>query len=181
LLFSNLTESTFPANLYFISGFFPSFLLLFLIPPLGADYTSNFVGDFMCDLLNIADAICCICDLVSDKNSFLSFLAPNRRCDLVCDSVSLLQLRRNRACTKLHAQNCTQNRTLNHMLRVIGNNSVSDTKSQMQQIASAICSKSHMKLHTCNQPLSWFATKNYGENAALPTRHQVRLYTFLSL
>jgi hypothetical protein len=41
--------------------------------------------------------------------------------DLVCDSVSVLQLRRNRACTKSHAPN----RTPNRMLRVIGSNSVS--------------------------------------------------------
>jgi hypothetical protein len=32
---------------------------------LGAGYTSDFVCDFMSDLLQIADAICCICDLVS--------------------------------------------------------------------------------------------------------------------
>jgi hypothetical protein len=40
---------------------------------LGAGYTCDFVCDFMCDLLHIADAIWCICDLVSDKNHFLSF------------------------------------------------------------------------------------------------------------
>jgi hypothetical protein len=35
-----------------------------------------------------------------------------------------------------------------------------DTKSQIQQIASAICSKSHMKSHTCTKTLkgSWFKT-----------------------
>jgi hypothetical protein len=48
----------------------------------------------------------------------------------------------------VHAPNRTANRTQNWMLCVIGNNSVSDTKSQMQQIADAICSKSHMKSHT---------------------------------
>jgi hypothetical protein len=41
------------------------------------------------------------------------------------------------------------------MVRVNGSNSVSDTKSQMQQIASTIYSKSHMKSHTCNQPLTF--------------------------
>jgi hypothetical protein len=50
------------------------------------------VRDFVSDLLQIADAICCICDLLSDKNHFLSFFAPNRRCDLVCDSVSRTKL-----------------------------------------------------------------------------------------
>jgi hypothetical protein len=54
----------------------------------GADYTINLVRDFISDLLPIADAICCICDLLPNKNHFLSFFAPNRGCDLVCDSVS---------------------------------------------------------------------------------------------
>jgi hypothetical protein len=59
------------------------------------------------------------------------------------------------SCSEIvHAPNRTANRTQNIMLRVIGSNSVSDTKLQMQQITSAICSKSHMKSHTCNQPLS---------------------------
>jgi hypothetical protein len=51
----------------------------------GADYTSDLVRD----LLHIADAIRCICDLVSDKNPFLYFFATNCRRDLVCDSVSV--------------------------------------------------------------------------------------------
>jgi hypothetical protein len=48
-----------------------------------------------CDLLQIAYAICCICDLVSDKNHFLSFFlhqiadAIKCICDLVCDSASV--------------------------------------------------------------------------------------------
>jgi hypothetical protein len=40
---------------------------------IGADYTSDFFFDFMSDLLHIAGAIWCICDLLSDKNHFLSF------------------------------------------------------------------------------------------------------------
>jgi hypothetical protein len=70
--------------------------------PLGADYTSYFMCDFMCDLLQIADAIRCICDLVSEMDllPFTSSMryriaiccamwcatwnrTPNRICDLV--------------------------------------------------------------------------------------------------
>jgi hypothetical protein len=115
-----------------------NYICVISFDPLGADYTRYFMCDFMCDLLHIADAIWGICDLVSDKNPSLSFFAPNRRRDLVCDSVSVLQLRRNRACTKLHEPNRTPNRTPNCMLRVIGSNSVSDNKSQMQHIAHEI-------------------------------------------
>jgi hypothetical protein len=117
---------------------FYNYICVISFDPLGADYTRYFMCDFMCDLLHIADAIWGICDLVSDKNPSLSFFAPNRRRDLVCDSVSVLQLRRNRACTKLHEPNRTPNRTRNCMLRVIGSNSVSDNKSQMQHIAHEI-------------------------------------------
>jgi hypothetical protein len=52
----------------------------------------------------------------------------------------------------LRTPNRTANHTANCMVRVNGSNSVSDTKSQMQQIASAIYSKSQMKSHTCSQP-----------------------------
>jgi hypothetical protein len=59
---------------------------------LGADYTSDFVCDFMCDLLHIADAICGICDLVSDKNHVLSFArAANRTPNRMCNTKSHLR------------------------------------------------------------------------------------------
>jgi hypothetical protein len=59
---------------------------------LGADYTSDFVCDFMCNLLHIADAICCICDLVSDKNHVRSFArAANRTPNHMCDTNSHLR------------------------------------------------------------------------------------------
>jgi hypothetical protein len=153
------------------------------------------VCDFMCDLLHIADAICCICDLVSDKNHVLSFAraanrtpnrmcdtkshlrhqiastTPNRICDLACDFVSMrfgvcgsfavaqldLEITHQIAqqiATQYRTANRTANCTANRMVCVNGSNFVSDTKSQMQQITSAIYSKSHMKSHTCNQPLS---------------------------
>jgi hypothetical protein len=41
------------------------------IKVLGADYTSDFVCNFMCDLVQITDAIWCICDLVSDTELLL--------------------------------------------------------------------------------------------------------------
>jgi hypothetical protein len=99
----------------------------------------------MSDLLHIAGAIWCICDLLSDKNHFLTFLS-----------------------TKSHqiAQQIAPNRTANCMVRVNGSNSVSYTKSQMQQIASAIYSKSDMKWHACNQPLN-------GSNSVSDTKSQI--------
>jgi hypothetical protein len=57
---------------------------------LGAGYTSNFVCDFMSDLLQMADAICCICDLVS-HTELLPFTHSMRYgvaiwcCNLLCD------------------------------------------------------------------------------------------------
>jgi hypothetical protein len=94
---------------------------------------------------------------VFDKNHFLSCLAPNRRRDLVCDLVFVLQLRRNCACTKSHAPNRD---AILHAVRVNGSNSVSDTKSQIHQIASVICSKSHALNRSCNQPLSGRTVKS---------------------
>jgi hypothetical protein len=102
----------------------------------------------MSDLLYIAGAIWCICDLLSDKNQFLTFFCTKSQMWFgVRFRVRCLTL-------PLRAPNSTANRTANRMVRVNGSNSVSDTKLQMQQIASAIYSKSHMKSHTCNQPLS---------------------------
>jgi hypothetical protein len=105
------------------------------------------VCDFRSDLLHIAGAIWCICDLLSDKNYFLTFF---------CTKLQMrfgVRFRVRCRALPLHAPNRTAKRTANRMVRVNGSNSVSDTKLQMQQISSAIYSKSNMKLHTCNQPL----------------------------
>jgi hypothetical protein len=92
------------------------------------------------------------CDLVymrfavrkeSLSNFFLHQIADAIWCAILCP----LPL-------PFRAPNRTANRTANRRVCVNGSNSVSDTKLQMQQIASAIYSKSHMKSHTCNQPLS---------------------------
>jgi hypothetical protein len=68
--------------------YFPSLRALCCV--LGAGYTSDFVCDFMSDLLQIADAIWCICDVVSHTE-----LLPFTRsmlfgvaiwcCDLLCE------------------------------------------------------------------------------------------------
>jgi hypothetical protein len=76
---------------------------------------------------------------------------PNRIYDLACDLVSSLNLFQLEL--EIAQQIAQQITTRYRMLCVNGSNSVSDTKSQMQQIASAIYSKLHMKSHTCNQPL----------------------------
>jgi hypothetical protein len=94
-----------------------------------------------CDLLQIADAIWCICDLVSDKNHLLSFFCTKSQmrfsvsaiwCGIWCPHSKLQHYIATPYC----------------MLRVNGSNSVCDTKSQIHQIVSAICSKSDMKSHT---------------------------------
>jgi hypothetical protein len=80
--------------------------------------------------------------------TFYLFFAPNRRCNLVYASVSVLQLPK-----IVHTPNrMHQIATRYRMLRVNGSNSVCDTKSQIHQIASAICSKSHALNRSCNQP-----------------------------
>jgi hypothetical protein len=103
----------------------------------------------------ISCPIFCICDLVFDKNHVLSIApaairTPNCMCDtksyvwhqiaaatpnwiydLACDLVSSLEL-------EIAHQIAQQIVTRYRMLRVNGSNSMSDTKSQTQQIASAI-------------------------------------------
>jgi hypothetical protein len=134
----------------------------------GAGYTSDFVCDFMCDLH--ANRRCHFLYLrlcVRQEPLSISFFAPNCRCDLMCDFVSAASTVRtlNRICD-LYA-----NRTWNRTVHVNGHDSVSDRelhlpsnrtrncscnqplRGDLQQIASAIYSKSHMKSHTCNQPL----------------------------
>jgi hypothetical protein len=105
-----------------------------------------------CDLLQIAYAIWCICDLVSDFTSYL-FFAPNCRCDLVYLQfgvrfrvrVCLSQLE---IAQQIAQQIAPQIATPYRMLRVNSSNSECDSKSQIQQIASAISSKSDIKSHT---------------------------------
>jgi hypothetical protein len=99
-----------------------------------------------CDLLQIAYAIWCICDLVSDKNHFLSFFCPKlqmRFC--VCTkshmrySVSAIWCAipctfTTRYCAPNRTANRTANRnTISQHHIVNGSNSVGDTKSQIQQ------------------------------------------------
>jgi hypothetical protein len=95
----------------------------------------------MSDLLHIAGAILCICDLLSDKNHFLTFLHTKSQMRFA------VRFRVRCRALPLRAPNRTANSTANRMVRANGSNSVSDTKSQMQQIASAIYSKSDMKSH----------------------------------
>jgi hypothetical protein len=123
-------------------------------------------------------AICCICDLVSDKNHVLSFAraanhTPNRMCDTksqlrhkiasttpnrICDLVSMrfgvanlsqieLEIAHQIAQQIATRYRKTNHNTISHAM-CKGSNSVCDTKSQLHQIASAICSKSDMKSHT---------------------------------
>jgi hypothetical protein len=101
------------------------------------DYTSEFVCDFMCDLLHIAGSIWCICNLLSDKNHFLTFF---------CTKSQMRFGVRFRVRT-LPLPLCAPNRIANRMVRVNGSNSESDTKSQTQQIADAICSKLQQIAH----------------------------------
>jgi hypothetical protein len=82
------------------------------------------VCDFMCDLLHIADAICCICDLVSAKNHFLSFFCTKSQMRFGVDAIWCLRFRVRFAVAQQIAQ---QIATRYRMLRVNGGISVSDT------------------------------------------------------
>jgi hypothetical protein len=118
---------------------------------LGAGYTCDFVCDFMSDLLQIADAICCICDLVS-HTELLPFTRSMRYgvtiwfCDLLCRHGIAHQIAD----------------TLNCICDLVQKKDrkwfLSDTKSQIHQIASAICSKLHALNRSCNQPLTVVST-----------------------
>jgi hypothetical protein len=117
---------------------------------LGAGYTSDLVCDFMSDLLQIADAIWCICDLVL-HTELLPFTRIMRYrvaiwCAISCATAKWTRNRR-------HQIASTPNRICDLVKKKDRKLFLWDTKSQIQQIASAICSKSHMKSHTCNQPL----------------------------
>jgi hypothetical protein len=118
------------------------------------------VCDFMSDLLHIAGAIWCICDLLSDENHFLTFFCTKSQMRIG------VQFRVRCRALPLRARNRKANRTANCMVRVNGSNSVSDTKLQMQQIASAICSKSHALNRSCNQPLSRICIQTEHESAS---------------
>jgi hypothetical protein len=81
---------------------------------------------------------------------FLHQIADVIWCAIPCPFCSCAEI--------VHAPNCMhqiaqQIANQYRMIRVNGSNPLSDTKSQMHRIASAICSKTHMKSHTCNQPL----------------------------
>jgi hypothetical protein len=102
------------------------------------------VCDFMCDLLHIADAIWCICDLVSHNNHFLSFFRTKSQMRFGVDAIWCLRFHVHFAVAQEISQ---QIATPYLMLRVNGSNSVCDTKLQIHQIASAICSKSDIKSH----------------------------------
>jgi hypothetical protein len=119
-----------------------------IVSSLGRDYTSDFVRDFMCDLLHIADAIRCICHLVYDTD-LLPITHSMRFCVRFAVQFG--------ACDLVHARflrNCktdTESQTKSHLrfgAKKDRKGFLSDTKSQMHRIASAICSISRMKSHT---------------------------------
>jgi hypothetical protein len=114
---------------------------------LGAGYTSDLVRAICCKSQVRLAVSAILCPTRITFYLLLQQIADAIWCAIQCLFCSCAEI--------VHAANrMHQIATRYRMLRVNGSNFVSDTKSQIHQIASAICSKSHALNPSCNQPLT---------------------------